>query len=175
MEISTQRLFIRPLSIKDAEQLFDYRSNKIANQYQSWIPDTIEDTHHFIRKLTPTFNLPNTWFQLAIIEQNSEIVIGDLGIHFIDNNQIEIGYTLSCDYQGKGYATEAVKSIIDVLFHKLKKHRISASLDPNNSASIKLLERLGFRKEAHHIDSYFHNDKWVDDVIYALLKREWKK
>ena len=101
-------------------------------------------------------------------------VIGDLGIHFLDeeNKQAEIGFTLDKNFQGKGYATEAVKEIINYLFNKLNKHRIIGSVDPHNSNSIRLLERLGFRKEAHFKESLFINGEWVDDVIYAVLKSE---
>nr|WP_321487069.1 GNAT family protein [uncultured Draconibacterium sp.] len=73
-----------------------------------------------------------------------------------------------------GFATEAAKAVINYLFCELKKHRITASIDPENIASVALLEKLGFRKEAHFRESLFLNDKWVDDVIYALLAREWK-
>jgi len=97
-----------------------------------------------------------------------------MGIHFIeDNYQAEIGYTLSPAFQGKGYAIEAVKAILDYLFSKLKKHRITASVDPDNIKSIRLLENVGFRKEAHFIKSFRMNDQWYDDCIYAILTEEW--
>jgi len=64
--------------------------------------------------------------------------------------------------------------VIDYVFGELKKHRISASVDPNNIKSIRLLEQIGFRKEAHFIESLLLNGQWVDDVIYALLAREWE-
>jgi len=61
------------------------------------------------------------------------------------------------------------------LINTLKKHRIVTSIDPLNINSIKLVERLGFRKEAHFIESIYSNGKWVDDVVFALLSREWEK
>ncbi|MBA3284939.1 MAG: GNAT family N-acetyltransferase, partial [Nitrosopumilus sp.] len=97
-------------------------------------------------------------------------------IHFVgdDGFQCEIGCTLNKKYQGKGFATNAMKITIDYLFHNLNKHRISGSVDPNNSNSIRLLERLNFRKEAHFKESLFVNGEWKDDVIYGILKSEWK-
>ncbi len=56
---------------------------------------------------------------------------------------------------------------------KLKKHRVTASVDPNNGSSIRLLEKLGFRKEAHFIKSFYMNDQWYDDCIYSILEEEW--
>jgi RimJ/RimL family protein N-acetyltransferase len=74
----------------------------------------------------------------------------------------------------KGYATEALTKIVDYLLNDLNKHRIIASIDPANSDSIRLIERLGFRKEAHFIKSLFFRGEWVDDLIYAILAHEWK-
>lgn len=87
--------------------------------------------------------------------------------------QAEIGCTLNKDYQGQGYATEALKGMVRFLFGTLNKHRIIASVDPRNTGSIRLIERLGFRKEAHFKESYYLRGEWVDDVIYAKLKAEW--
>ena len=176
MEITTERLILKPVEEKYAEAIFKYRSDAITNKYQGWIPKTIEDVYDFLKKISSEIDVPDTWFQFVIIEKESMQVIGDLGIHFLDeeNKQAELGFTLDNNFQGKGYATEAVKEIISYLFNTLNKHRIIGSVDPRNTNSIKLLERLGFRKEAHFKESLFINGEWVDDVIYGLLKREWK-
>lgn len=110
-----------------------------------------------------------------IIEQESDTLIGDIGVHFMDseNKQVEVGCTLNKDYQGKGYATESLRTIIDYLIQTLNKHRIITSIDPANSDSIRLVERLGFRKEAHFVESLFFHGKWVDDIVYAILEKEW--
>nr|WP_257286661.1 GNAT family protein [Halanaerobium congolense] len=84
-----------------------------------------------------------------------------------------MGYSLSLKYQGKGLATEAVTAVLNYLFFDLNKHRVTASVDPDNLKSINLLERLGMRKEAHFKKSVFINGKWKDDIIYAVLKEEW--
>nr|WP_278247898.1 GNAT family protein [Clostridium botulinum] len=98
-----------------------------------------------------------------------------MGIHFIgsDNLQAEIGVTLSLEHQCKGYATEAIISIVDYLFNNLKKHRIIASVDPRNIKSIALLERIQMRKEVHFKKSFWFNNEWADDVVYVILKGEW--
>lgn len=55
----------------------------------------------------------------------------------------------------------------------MHKHRIVVSVDPRNTASLRLIERIGFRKEAHFKKSYYLRGEWVDDIIYAKLKEEW--
>lgn len=176
MDFTTKRLHIRPLSIEDKESVFEYRSDSEANKHQGWIPKNSEDVEVFISKTSSEINVPKTWFQFVIIEQISDKLIGDIGVHFIDSDhkQVEIGCTLNKDYQGNGYATEAMRLIISYLIHTLDKHRIIASIDPENSDSIRLVERLGFRKEAHFVESLYLDGKWVDDLVFALLAKEWK-
>ena len=64
-------------------------------------------------------------------------------------------------------------TLIDYLFKELNKHRIIGSIDPSNIKSINLLEKLGFRREAHFKGSILVNGEWMDDLIYAILKKEW--
>jgi len=223
--IQTPRLLIRPVLLNDCDALFAYRADPETNQFLSLIPLDVEDIREFILRSSHEINIPNTWFQLAVVLKESGTVIGDVGIHFLgsgagagagsgsdsgsssitgsstssdsgsdsnsdsrsgsdsdtgsssdsENKQAELGYTLHKDFRGMGYATEAISAIIDYLIFDLKKHRITASIDPSNTNSVRLIERLGFRKEAHFKQSLLFHGKWVDDVIYAILAEEWKQ
>lgn len=97
------------------------------------------------------------------------------GIHVLEteSRQAEIGITLAPAYQGHGYATEVMKAIFDYLLARLGKHRVFASVDPCNQPSMALMQRLGMRKEAHLVESLWFKDRWADDVIFAMLQREW--
>ena len=174
MRFDTERLIIRPIQQKDKYKIFEYRSDSETNKYQGWIPKTIEDVEKFIDNVSTLFDKPKTWFQFVIIEKEYNEIIGDLGIHFVDteNKQVEIGCTLNKLFHNKGYAFEALKKIIDYLFLELKKHRITVSIDPNNINSIRLVEKLGFIKEAHLVKSLYVNDKWVDDLVFVLIDKE---
>jgi RimJ/RimL family protein N-acetyltransferase len=174
--IQTERIKLRPIESKDNESIFSYRSDSETNKYQGFIPKKLNEVDEFIAKNPTEFNKPESWFQLVIIEKISNEVVGDLGIHFIGNDgfQCELGCTLSKKHQGKGFANDAMKITIDYLFNSLNKHRITGSVDPKNIDSIRLLERLNFRKEAHFKESLLLNGEWVDDIIYGLLKSEWK-
>ncbi|MDP3468836.1 MAG: GNAT family N-acetyltransferase [Daejeonella sp.] len=179
MDFKTERLYIRPVSISDKESIFAYRSDPETYKYLSLIPKTVDEVEDFIKKSSSLLNVPGSWFQFVIIEQLHNKVIGDIGIHFLDtspeNKQVEIGYTLDRNYRGKGYATEALTVVVNYLITGLNKHRITASIDPTNKSSIQLIERLGFRKEAHFIESLYFHGMWVDDLIYAILAKEWRK
>ena len=172
--ITSPRLLLRPIQPSDAPALFAYRSDAETNQYQGWVPSELSDAEAFIARNPTAFNQPDTWFQLAIELQGTNTMIGDIGIHFIDDEQCELGVTLSKKHHGKGYANEAMQATITHLFGVLNKHRITGSVDPRNAASMNLLEALGFRKEAHFKQSLFFKGEWVDDVVYGLLNSEWK-
>ncbi len=173
--LETQRLRLRPIRPTDKHALFKYRSDEQTNRFQGWLPKSVADVVDFIAKNPAHFNKAETWFQLIIIEKASGEIIGDAGIHFMDveNKQCEIGCTLNKHYHAKGFATEALSAVVDYLFKTLHKHRIVASIDPENTSSLKLVERLGFRKEAHFKKSVRLRGKWVDDIVYALLRDEW--
>jgi len=172
----TERLILRPISINDAGEIFQYRADSITNKYQGWIPDRIEDVQYFINdRVSNIIDINGTWFQFVITLKHSGEIIGDIGLHFFDkeNKQVEIGCTLNKDYQKKGYASEAMHEVIKFVFNSLDKHRIIASIAPENLSSIRLVKRLNFRKEAHFRQSIFSNGSWIDDLIYALLRSEW--
>ena len=179
MILETARTLLRSIEAADNQQVFDYRSDAEANKFQGWVPSSLEEVNAFIAKNPKEFNQSGTWFQLVIIEKLNHEIIGDIGVHFIDNGsdnfQCELGCTLNKKRYGKGFATETMRATIDYLFNELDKHRIIASVDPQNTSSIKLIERLGFRKEAHFIESLLIDGKWVDDIVYGLLKSEWKE
>jgi len=176
LNLETERLVIRPIRLEDKVNVFEYRSDTETNKYQGWIPKTMNDVEFFINEIAKEINIPETWFQFVIIEKKCQKVIGDVGVHFWDkqNKQVEIGCTLNKSFHCNGYATEAVCRIINFLFVELKKHRIITSIDPNNKSSIRLVERIGFRKEAHFVESLFVNETWVDDLIYALIEKNWE-
>ena len=176
--ISTQRLILRGIKLTDAEAMLKYRSNAKIYEFQNWKPQTLMEVEDFIRnKVSVLPDVPNTWYQLGILIKGTEEVVGDIGIHFLseDNLQVEIGFTLCLECQGKGYASEGVASVIDYLFTNLGKHRIIASVDPLNTKSIALIERIGMRKEADFRKSIWFNGQWTDDLVYAILEEEWNK
>lgn len=173
--IKTERLIIRLAEQEDAEGIFSYRSDFAENKYQGWFPDTVEEVRDYISNMPETMDIANICFQFTILTKNENRLIGDMGIIFTGHEkmQAEIGCTLNKDFQGKGYATEALTAMVDYLFTSLKKHRVVASVDPRNTPSIRLIERLRFRKEAHFKESYFLRGEWVDDIIYAMLDKDW--
>ncbi len=176
-EILTKRLCLTQLIKSDAPAMHAYRSDPEVCRYQSFEPTSQKEVEAFIAGLLENrFNMPGTWFQFGIRLRNSNVLIGDLGVHFMDDDprQTEIGYTIGPKHQGQGYATEAVLGILGHLFESLGMHRVFASVDPRNAPSIALLERVGMRREAHFRKSLWFKGDWADDMVFAMLESEWR-
>jgi RimJ/RimL family protein N-acetyltransferase len=171
--IHTARLSIRRFTTSDAPALAAYRGLASVAQYQSWQSFTLANAEALIASMTTNHSpVIGEWFQLAVALKDSDTLVGDLGLH-LQPQQAEIGFSFDPHYWGQGLASEAVTALLGYLFSELALHRVYASTDPRNTGSIKLLERLNMRREAHLIESLWFKDHWADDFIYAMLKREW--
>lgn len=103
-------------------------------------------------------------------------LIGDIGIHFFDEGrQVELGMTFDVAYQKQGFAREAMGALIAMLFNDFAKHRLTAVVDTRNTAAVNLLEKLGFRREAHYRQNIFFKGAWGDEYLYALLKSDYSQ
>lgn len=175
LPLLTSRLRIEPLRLDDAAAMFAYRSNAEVARYQGWIPTSVEEVEAFLRKqLDAELGRRDSWTQLAIRPREEQTLLGDLGLHFTANkDEAELGVSIAPPHQKKGYAAEALRAALELLFGPLAQHRVFGSVDPRNAASVRLLEALGMRREAHFRQSLWFRGEWVDDVIYALLAEEW--
>ncbi len=175
-DLRTPRLRLRPLVLADVAAVTRYRDDPEVARYQSWETYSDADSEALIRAVMDRRSgTPGEWFQWGIELRSTGALIGDCGLKTRgdDPRQGEIGYTLARDQQGQGLATEAVRAVLDHAFRDLGLHRVSASVDADNLASLALLERLELRREAHFRRSVWFKGGWCDDVIYALLRDEW--
>jgi RimJ/RimL family protein N-acetyltransferase len=175
--IVTERLILRALRSDDAEPMFAYRSLPDVHRYQCWEPGSVEEVRSFIAGLESLpFATPGTWYQLGVRLRETEELVGDVGIRFPadEDRQVEIGFTIAPDRQGRGLGTEVVTALLDHAFGPLGMHRVFASVDPRNEPSLALLAKIGMRREAHFRESLWFKGAWADDVVFALLESEWR-
>ncbi|MCG7548085.1 GNAT family protein [Pseudoalteromonas sp. Of7M-16] len=173
IKITTQNFILRPFEKKDLMKFTSYRALGSVARYQNWADYTYQDAIKLFESMDyATFGSAGKWYQLAISDKGTDTLLGDLAIHFIDAEQVEIGFTVAPEFQGKNVATEALSGLINYVFGCLGKHRIIATTDARNKASYKLLEKVGFRREGHFIKNVFFKGAWSDEYQYALLRSE---
>lgn len=177
LPIQTDRLRLTEFAESDAESLFRLRSHPEVARFQGWVPECLREAEEYLgENLAVDLEAPGQWFQVAIRLRSGGALVGDIGLHARDpeHGQFEIGFTVDPEHQRRGYGQEAVRAALGALFEDLGAHRVVASVDPRNEASMALLPKLGFRKEAHHRRSLWFKGEWVDDVIFAMLAEEWR-
>ncbi len=178
LEIHTKRLRIRNLKLSDLKDFHFYRSNPEVVKFQGFDVKNLEECREFIRtQMHQLFGKPMEWVQYGIEKLENNKLIGDCAIKISSNDEgtASIGITLSPKEQNKGYAKEVMLGILHFLFEQQNVHRVVETLITNNISSEKLVLSIGFRKEGIFLESSFVEDKWIDSLQYAMLKKEWKK
>jgi len=112
---------------------------------------------------------------LAVELADDGVVAGDVGLAWMgdDHRQAEIGYKFLPAHRAHRLATEAASAMVDLAFPTLGAHRVCGRLDSRNTASARLLDRLGMRHEAHLVQDAWHKGDWADEVVYAVLADQW--
>lgn len=169
--METERLLLRKVNESDVNEIFFLRSDERVMKYIDRAPaETIDDAYAFINKITDLEknNDAVTW---AIALKNNAKLIGTICFWNIqaEHYRAEIGYTLHPDYWGTGIMQEAFFEVINYGFKIIRLHSIEANVNPKNIASIKLLEKNNFIREAYFKENYFYDGKFLDSAIYSLL------
>ncbi len=175
----TERLTFRPATEDDVAAAWAFRR---LPEVQEWMTTADTDRVTFARRFVDPDRLSKT---LAI--ELDGVLIGDLMLAIGDawaqaevrdrasGVQAEIGWCLSPEHQGRGYATEAVRELLRICFEELGLRRVVAMCFADNVPSWRLMERLGMRREEYAVrDSLHRSGEWLDGMTYALLVDEWR-
>lgn len=166
---TTERLAIRKFVADDFEDLADILTDRDVTYFEPYETFTKEAC------IQEAINFSKSKEFFAVVLENK--VIGKIYFSDKDFGSYEIGYTFNGEYQGKGYAYESVKGMMTYAFSVMGVRRIFAEINARNTKSIRLIERLGMRKEAEHKELFprKENENVFDDFyVYALLKKEFK-
>lgn len=171
MILSTERLVLRPLELRDADAFFEMRSSPENSQYLTRPrPETIDDATWEVQRLLGLIAKGSTigW---AITLTDDDKLMGTIGLPRIDreHRQSSIAFELSRTAWGKGYVREAIAPVLRYGFDALALHRIQGEVDPRNARSLRVLESAGFRREGLLRENEWSNDQFVDTVIFSLL------
>lgn len=170
--LMTERLVLRQITLDDAKDMFEMRSDSGAMKYiPRPIAQKLEDAEALIRLMQTTVDTKEgiVW---GISFKNDPKLIGSIGFYRPkkEHFRAEVGYQLNRNYWQQGITYEAILPILDFAFDKMKCHTIEAVIDPENVASERLLQKCGFVKEAHFKENGFFDGRFWDSVVYSKLK-----
>ncbi len=174
--ILADRVVLRRFDMADRDAFVAIRNDPEVARYQSWEALDQAAAQAFIEEtIKAEPGVPGQWYQFAIALRATNELIGDCALHIKadDARQAEIGFTLARHAQGQGLASEAVGTLLTYVFQTHDVQRVVAICDVRNRGSFALLERLGLRREAHTLQSYWNKGSWTDEYQYAILRDEW--
>jgi aminoglycoside 6'-N-acetyltransferase len=178
--LRTGRLLLRRFGDGDLAAFLAYRNDPEVARYQGWpTPTTEEAARAFIAEQRAADLRGPGGLQIALALADTDELVGDLylGPALGDERQATLGYSLARRWQGRGYATEGARRLLDFVFGALGLHRVVATVDTRNLASVAVLERLGLRREGHCLQAYYDaaRGEWTDEYLYAVLREEWPR
>ncbi len=169
--IETERLILRRYKKEDLQDLYEYLSDEEVVKYEPYKPMTLEEAAETLEWRMGTEEM------IAAEHKDTHKMIGNVYLGRRDFDALEIGYVFNRQYWGQGYARESCEALIKQAFSE-GVHRVFAECDPQNESSWRLLESLGFRREAFFRQNvYFWKDEagkpiWKDTYVYAKLGHE---
>lgn len=174
LPLRREELTLRAMAPDDAAFVHGSRNHPDNIRYQGWRPRTVAEVVEHARRQDPDAiaRTPGT-IQLVIEADGARV--GDFGVTTVRPlPTVSLGITLIPEAHGRGLATRASRLLLDGLF-ELGVHRVTAEVDPRNGPSLRLFDRLGFRREGHTVAAYRDDlyDEWTDEILFALLAREW--
>jgi RimJ/RimL family protein N-acetyltransferase len=112
----------------------------------------------------------------VVIERESGQLVGDVALHWVSAQHAtgELGFIFDPAHQGRGYATEAARAFLAFGFEGMGFHRVIGRAEARNTASIRVLEKLGMRREAHFVENEWVKGEWQSELVYAMLEHEWR-
>jgi ribosomal-protein-alanine N-acetyltransferase len=176
--INSERLILRTFQYTDNDDMLTYwiSDPKIQSLYSEPTYTTKEEVKELLDKYISSYERPD-YYRWAIIEKESGICIGQIAIFLVDNKNhfCEIEYALGSKFHCKGYATEAVKSILRFSFDKVNFHKVQVCHKEGNMASQGVIRKCNFTYEGTLRDFFFMDGRYVNRLYYSMLKAEHEK
>ncbi len=176
--LTTERLVLREIRPDDAPFWLRHFSAPDVVELTTYdAPADLQAAEAEIERYCTRLRREGTGIRWGITLCGSDALVGTLGYyHWVADrdHRAQIGYDLLAEHRGQGIMTEAMRVVLAYGFKTMTLNRIEASVDSRNQPSMRLLERLGFHRDAYlHQSTWFHS-KFIDDVIFSLLAAEWR-
>jgi ribosomal-protein-alanine N-acetyltransferase len=175
LPIATARLQLRDFVKSDFAAIHAYSSDPRVTKYLFFGPRDQDSTAEYLEGLLDSQKeIPRTRFELAVVESRSQQVVGACDLSLIERNVTDLGYMLRESDWGKGYATEIALALVDAAFFDLRADRVISTVDVNNRASIRVLEKIGMRWEAVFRKHRRAKNRWWDCHLFVLPREVWE-
>ena len=177
--LETERLLLRPFGEGDFDALYAMQSDVESARWLYNEPRTPEQTRSLLAVKIAGAELTKEgdWLSAAVIARATGEHVGDVSLNWAseEHRTGEIGFIFHPAHQGRGYATEAAHRVLAFAFEDLRLHRVIGRLEPRNTASARVLEKLGMRREAHLVENEWVKGEWQSELVYAILEHEWRQ
>lgn len=171
--LTTARLRLRQLTPRDAEEIYNLRSDEKVNRFLTRKRcKNLEEATAFINKINRSIS-NNESMYWAISFNNIDKLIGTICLWNFqpENHRVDLGYELNHEYWGNGIMREALAGVIKYGFETLQLHSIAAETDPGNMQSAMVLEKNGFTREGYLKENVYFNGRYLDTAVYSLINR----
>ncbi len=175
--LETDRLILRGMRVSDAADMYAYAKRPSVTEYLTWNPHaSLDETREYLTYVGQRYRTGD-FFDWSVVDRASGRMIGTCGFTSFNcsADSAEIGYVLNPEYQGQGLATEAVRRVLTFGFEELELHRIEARFMEGNTASLRLMERVGMTFEGYARESMRIKGRYRTIGTCAILRQEMGK
>ena len=173
--LRTARLQLREFVASDFDAVLAYSSDARVTRYLFFGPRDADSTSEYLEELLLSQReLPRTRFELGVEELGSGRLIGACDLSLIEPHVADLGYMLELNAWGKGYATEIAAALLEAAFLQLRADRVISTVDVNNGASIRVLEKVGMRWEAIYRKHRRAKNRWWDCHLFVMPREVWE-
>jgi ribosomal-protein-alanine N-acetyltransferase len=175
LPLSTPRLILRRLASADLPDILEILTDPEVYRYEERGPlDEAEGKQWLETAVKQKLSDSEGNLSLGIAQQNSDKLIGILGFRYSDRDrrQADFGIQVNRSYQNKGFGSEAAVAFLIFCLRDIGLHRVTAGCDCSNIASVRLLTKVGMRKEAEYRKDRFVDGEWVNSYRFAMLEED---
>ncbi|GCE31129.1 N-acetyltransferase [Dictyobacter alpinus] len=176
-QLTTTHLTLREFERTDWQAVYAYETDPQVAPYLAYSSSTPDECQSDLDFLVEHQHDPHRiLFHLAIVLRRQKQLIGTCGLKLTNRevHEAELGYALHSSHWGHGYMTEAVRAMVNYGFKTLQLQRIIGICTPENTASIRVMQKISMQQEGHLRANKMIKGVICDSLIFSILEREWK-
>lgn len=178
LPIETDHLRLRQFERGDVDAVSAYYALPSSQRYAYRTARYSTDVADLVSAMRNQVSLqrPGDTLTLAMVRKGDSHLIGQVSLQWSDATagQGEVRFIIHPAFSGQGYMTEALSAIFDLAFDQFRIHRLMVRCDGRSHHSIKLMQSLGMRLEAHYREHALFQGEWDEELHFAILDREWR-